>query len=64
MLIEHFWQSFLIFSAQFSNAISSEVPRLIDFKFYGKHPGKSLYADRAILSAERQRPVGLLLEPR
>ena len=51
-----------IFSAQFSNAISSEVPGSIDFNFYVRHPGEGLYqgygnyADAAILSAERQGP--------
>ena len=50
------------FSAQFSNAISSEVPGPIDFKFYVTHPGECLYqgygnyADAAILSAELQGP--------
>ena len=47
-------------SAQFSNAISSDVPRLIDCKFYVRHPGEGLYhsygnyANATILSAERQ----------
>ena len=33
----------VIFSAQFSNAISSEVPGPIDFKFYVRHPGEVFY---------------------
>ena len=40
MQIEDFLQFFLHFSAKFSNAISSEVPWLIDFKFYVRHPGR------------------------
>ena len=31
-----------LIAAHFSNAISSEVPGLIDFKYYVKHPGESL----------------------
>ena len=52
----------IIFSAQFSNAISSEVPGPIDFKFDVRHPGEGIYqsygnyVDVAILSAERQGP--------
>ena len=62
MLIEPFLQFFFIFSAQFLNAISSEVPGPIDFKFYMRPPGEGLYqrygnyANAAILSAERQGP--------
>ena len=39
-----------------SNTISSEVPGLIDFKFYVRHLGEGYgnYADAAILLAERQ----------
>ena len=53
---------FNIFSAQFSDAISSEVPEPVDFKFYVNHPVKGLYqsygnyAEAAILSAEHPGP--------
>ena len=60
MLIDHFLHFFPIFSATFSNTISSEVPGPIDFKCYVRHHGEGLYqsyanyADAAILSGERQ----------
>ena len=39
MLIEHFCNFVFIFPAQFSNAIASEIPGPIDFKFYVRDPG-------------------------
>ena len=34
---------FKLNSTQFLNTFSSEVPRLIDIKFYVRHPGEGLY---------------------
>ena len=50
---------FIFISAKFPNTISSEVPGVIDFKCYVRHPGEGLYqsdgnyADPPILSVER-----------
>ena len=53
MQIEHFLQSFLHFSAQSSNAISSEVPVPIDFKCYMRHPGEGLYQNYEIMQMQQ-----------
>ena len=60
--LERMFIYFNFISNKFSNAISSEVPRPVDLKFYVRHPGEGLfqrygnYADAEILSAERQGP--------
>ena len=49
--------NFFIFSAQFSNAVSSEVCWSIDFKLYVRYPGEGLY--KVMEGVKAHRPLVL-----